>query len=316
MGRKHVVIDRNFDIREKTRTVWHMVRTALRYLVATVSLAITYYVIFALVVSTDSEKILRNENRLYQRNYAEMVRREHLIADVIRNVQMKDDAIYDDIFHAKAPSMNPLMDEDYMSAVDSIPDRLVVDYAKQKLDSVSVSADRVEENFRRILALASGLGEGVPPMSIPLESLSYAQVGATIGNKVNPFYKVGSEHNGLDLIAPQGDAVIASGDGVVSNVIRSRKGMGNVVELKHDGGYLTRYAHLGDVYVTKGQKVSRGKKLGTVGISGNTFAPHLHYEVLKDSTRLDPVDFFFASTRPDDYVNMKLMASRTGQSLD
>ena len=62
--------------------------------------------------------------------------------------------------------------------------------------------------------------------------------------------------------------------------------------------------------------LKKGKKIAYVGISGNSFAPHLHYEVLKDGVYLDPVDFFYASVTPDEYANIKFMASRTGQSLD
>ena len=133
---------------------------------------------------------------------------------------------------------------------------------------------------------------------------------------MNPFYKVETEHNGLDLIAPQGDAVLAVADGTVTDVISSRKGLGNVVEITHAGGYVTRYAHLADIKVSRGQKVQRGRRIASVGISGNSFAPHLHFELLKDGVCLDPVDCFFAHVTPDEYAEMKLMASRTGQSLD
>ena len=142
------------------------------------------------------------------------------------------------------------------------------------------------------------------------------RTGASVGEKINPFYKVETAHNGVDLIAPQGDPVLAVADGTVTDVITSRKGLGNVVEITHPGGYVTRYAHLADIAVTKGQKVSRGRRLASVGISGNSFAPHLHFELLKDGEYLDPVDCFFAEVTPDDYAGMKLMASRTGQSLD
>ena len=137
-----------------------------------------------------------------------------------------------------------------------------------------------------------------------------------MGERVNPFYKVKIAHNGLDLIAPDGTPVHAAADGVVKDVVKSRKGLGNVVTIDHGHGYVTRYAHLADIEVRKGRKVRRGARIGYVGISGNSFAPHLHYEVLKDTLTLDPVHHFFAGVSPDEYVNMLIMSASTGQSMD
>ena len=123
-------------------------------------------------------------------------------------------------------------------------------------------------------------------------------------------------HNGLDLIAPAGEPVYAVADGIIKEIIKSRKGLGNVVEIDHGNGYVTRYAHLADVEVSKGRRLERGDRIGYVGVSGNSFAPHLHYEVLRDTVVLDPVNHFFASVSPEDYLNMLVMSVSTGQSMD
>lgn len=83
----------------------------------------------------------------------------------------------------------------------------------------------------------------------------------------------------------------AAADGVVKEVTHSSKGLGNVVSIDHGNGYLTRYAHLENTQVSKGQKVTRGQKIGQVGMSGNSFAPHLHYEVFRDTLRMDPLNY-------------------------
>lgn len=316
MKGEHYEIDKNLNFRRSTRNIWNVLKTAVKYAVATVSLAIFYYIVFALLISTDSEKRLIKENRLYEKHYEEMLERERLLADAIDVLEAKDNQIYDEVFHATAPKMDPLLSEDYLSVADSIPDVLMVEYATEKLSGVMESASKVEENFRKILELSASDEVVLPPFSLPLGTLSYAQTGASLGMKVNPFYKVESMHSGLDLIAPQGDPVYAVADGTVTNVISSRKGLGNVVEISHAGGYVTRYAHLADVTVRAGQSVKRGKMIASVGISGNSFAPHLHYEVLKDGVNLDPVDFLYVSVSPEEYANIKFMASRTGQSLD
>ena len=312
----HYVMDRNLRIIGVTRGVWHVVKRVVGYAVATVSLAIVYYLVFALLVSTDKEKALIRDNRLYSSTYADLLAQEKLLGGAIESLEAKDNAIYEEIFHAKAPQVDPLLSDGYMSASDTIPDREMVRYAAGKIASVEASGAKVEENLRRVLELCCSPGVVTPPASLPLSSLSFAQVGASTGMRVNPFYKVETLHTGIDLIAPQGDPVLAAADGTVTMVSMSAKGSGHTVEITHPGGYVTRYAHLGDVLVSRGQKVSRGRRIGTVGISGSSFAPHLHYEVVRDSTTLDPVDYFFASVSPQEYVDMKYMASRTGQSLD
>ena len=65
-----------------------------------------------------------------------------------------------------------------------------------------------------------------------------------------------------------------------------------------------------------GRKVKRGTRIGYVGVSGNSFAPHLHYEVMKDTLVLDPVNHFFASITPEEYLDIMIMAVSTGQSMD
>lgn len=316
MGKRNYIFDKNLKFRLAERTLFRKVKTVLKYFIATVSLSVVYYLIFALVISTDSQKELRRENRLYEKTYVDMVNRERLIGDVVSGLQLKDGQIYEEVFHAQAPSLDHLGQQSYLSAVDTIASKDIVDYTYGKTTKAEVASAKVEQNFRKILSMTEKMYGSLPPMSLPLESVSFAQTGASVGSKVNPFYKVETQHNGLDLIAPQGDAVLAVADGVVSSVDHSRKGSGNVVEIAHAEGYVTRYAHLGDITVSKGQRVVRGKKIGEVGISGNSFAPHLHYEVLKDGVNLDPVDFFFASLSPEEYADMKFMATRTGQSLD
>jgi len=156
----------------------------------------------------------------------------------------------------------------------------------------------------------------LPPLSLPLEDISYVQVGASVGDKMNPFYKVNARHNGLDVIATPGDPVLAAAKGRVTRVVRSFKGEGNVVEITHAGGYVTRYCHLGDIYVSQGQAVAAGRKVAAVGLSGNSLVPHLHFEILKDGQYRDPVHYFFASVSPSDYANMLYMSVNTGQSMD
>ncbi len=292
------------------------IRRTLLFLVATMSMAVLYYVVFALVFSTDEEKRLRDENRVYERELPVLEEKEKMISGVVEGLRIKDNGIYEEIFHTSAPNMEPLTAVDFFAGVDSIPDSDIVIYAEKKIDKAMASAANVEANFMRIMEVVADSGFVMPPLTNPLEDFSFAQVGASTGERINPFYKVKMQHNGLDMIAHAGEPVYASADGTVRNVTRSRKGLGNVVEIDHGNGYVTRYAHLADVGVSRGRVLKKGDRIGYVGVSGNSFAPHLHYEVLRDTLVMDPVNYLFASVTPEEYMNMLVMSVVTGQSMD
>ena len=300
----------------RKRTIGRILRKVLVYLIGSLSMAVLYYLIFALIFSTDTERMLRRENRMYEQEYPELARKEKLIADVIEGLKVKDDRIYEDIFHTSAPGMEPHAAVNFLAGLDSITDKGIVQYSEKKIAFLESCSNIVEANFRQVMAAISDSGFVMPPMDMPLKEFSFAQTGASVGSRVNPFYKVEMQHNGLDIIAPSGEPVLAAADGIVKEVVRSRKGQGNTVLIDHENGYFTRYAHLADIKVAKGRKVKRGTEIGRVGMTGNSFAPHLHYEVIRDTVVLDPVNHMFASVTPEEYINMMILSVSTGQSMD
>lgn len=316
MRGQYVFDEEKVRFRKVKVSFWAVLRKILLLFVASLSMAVLYYIVIALFISTEEERLLRTENRMYARELPALEAREKLLSDVVEGLQVRDDRIYEEIFHTSAPNMDPGSSLDFLEGLDSIPDKNIVMHSTGKLEVLERRAEKIEDNFRQIIGMVQGEGFVAPPMMNPLEKFSFAQTGASVGERINPFYKVKIMHNGLDLIAPAGDPVYASADGYVKDVVKSRKGLGNVVTIDHENGYETRYAHLADIEVRKGRRVKKGTRIGYVGVSGNSFAPHLHYEVIRDTTVLDPVNYFFSSVTPDEYVNMLIMSASTGQSMD
>lgn len=316
MGAKYEFDKTRMEFRKVTHSVWTVLGKAVKYFLVTASLAVVYYVVFSFVINTDSERKLKRENQMYRQMYKSLSAREELVGDVLDGLRVKDNEIYHRLFNSDAPDLGSIYSDGLLSDVDTIPDGLIVEYSRVRLDTLSRISDRVEANFRRVMEALSDRKADLPPMTNPLAGFSYARTGASVGDRINPFYKVTVFHGGLDLISQQGESVVAAADGVVKEVTHSTKGLGNVVTIDHGNGYLTRYAHLENTRVTKGQKLARGQSIGQVGMSGNSFAPHLHYEVLKDTLRLDPLNYLFASVSPDDYMGMLFMSVNTGQSMD
>ena len=278
----------------------------VRYLVATVSLSISFYILFALIFSTQEEKALQRENNLYRSRYQQMKEQESLIGDVVDGLLEKDNAIYEGLFETSAPSLDALTAADVLLDGSSSPDS----YRLMRM------ADLIDDNFEQIFRMLESRPDSIPPLTLPLKDMSYVQAGASVGNKHNPVYKLVMRHDGLDLIASQGTPIYAAAGGKVSMIIRSHRGKGNTVEINHGNGFTTRYCLLGEISVSDGQKIRRGQKIGTVGISTSVSAPHLHFEVRRKGVVQDPVNYLFTSVTPEDYARMMSLSVNTKQSMD
>jgi murein DD-endopeptidase MepM/ murein hydrolase activator NlpD len=106
----------------------------------------------------------------------------------------------------------------------------------------------------------------------------------------HPLLHVIRPHLGVDVAAPRGTQITAPAPGRVSFVGR-KFGFGLVVEIDHGNGVTTRYAHCGSALVSEGARVQRGVAIATVGTSGLSTGPHLHYEVLVNGRQVDPLRY-------------------------
>jgi len=99
-------------------------------------------------------------------------------------------------------------------------------------------------------------------------------------------------HNGLDIANKSGTAIYAAEAGTVEIAATGwNGGYGNTILINHGGGKKTRYGHLTTLYVKVGDKVERGENIGTMGSTGNSTGPHLHFEVIINSTRYNPLNY-------------------------
>lgn len=114
-------------------------------------------------------------------------------------------------------------------------------------------------------------------------------VTSLYGYRADPIARVERFHAGIDIEGVYGDLVSAAADGRII-VAGWHRGHGRYVEIEHVGGYVTRYAHLSQVLVFANTFVRAGSHIGRIGNSGRSTGPHLHFEVLRHSTSMDPLD--------------------------
>jgi murein DD-endopeptidase MepM/ murein hydrolase activator NlpD len=123
------------------------------------------------------------------------------------------------------------------------------------------------------------------PTAMPIAPL--AQLTSTYGWRRHPFHTEPSLHEGLDFAAPLGTPILAASGGVVRTAAY-HGGFGNLIEIDHGDGLLTRYAHAKVLLVKKGDLVTRGQLIARVGSTGLSTGPHLHFEVRQNDKPLDP----------------------------
>ncbi len=117
----------------------------------------------------------------------------------------------------------------------------------------------------------------------------YGLISSYYGWRTHPISREMSFHSGLDIAAPQGAPIFAAGSGVVT-FVGDNGGYGLMVELAHDNGMKTRYAHMSHISVYEGQRVLTGSLIGRIGSTGLSTGPHLHFEVLDSDYRtFDPL---------------------------
>ncbi|MBP8120318.1 MAG: M23 family metallopeptidase [Burkholderiales bacterium] len=125
------------------------------------------------------------------------------------------------------------------------------------------------------------------PTTLPVE-IGY--FSSNFGTRIDPFTGRQAFHTGVDFNAPPGSAILAAAGGVVSISERHTE-YGNMVDIDHDNGLTTRYAHLSRMTVKVGDVVMKGQKVGELGQTGRATGPHLHFEVRENSVPLNPNRF-------------------------
>jgi murein DD-endopeptidase MepM/ murein hydrolase activator NlpD len=129
------------------------------------------------------------------------------------------------------------------------------------------------------------------PGIIPLRPSTYRRISSHFGMRFHPIRKVNKMHYGMDISADIGTPVYATADGVVSIASHRQAGYGTMVQLTHPFGFKTIYGHLKSFTCVPAQNIRRGTLIGYVGSTGLSTGPHLHYEIVKNGRRIDPIEF-------------------------
>ncbi|GAA5521187.1 peptidoglycan DD-metalloendopeptidase family protein [Aliifodinibius salicampi] len=185
----------------------------------------------------------------------------------------------------------------------------------QNLENLQRSISIQESSFEEI---QSFYNENQKKMvHLPAIKPTQGDVVSGFGKRYHPILKYRRQHDGLDFKANIGDQIYATGNGVVKHA--GRKGTyGRLLIIDHGYGYETYYAHLSSFAkdIRPGTRVERGQLVAYSGNTGMSSGPHLHYEIHKDGSPLDPLNFLFADVSPEEYSSYKRIAEQSQISMD
>lgn len=141
------------------------------------------------------------------------------------------------------------------------------------------------------------------PIYCPIKVSTLKSISSDYGYRIHPIHKYPHIHKGVDFSAQSGTKVFSAGAGVVKRVEESKYGYGNQIIIAHADNYETRYAHLKDIHVEVGDQILPKQVIGTIGDTGLTTGPHLHYELLKNGYPLDPLLFTYLDKKERSHGN-------------
>ncbi|MBL3658663.1 M23 family metallopeptidase [Fulvivirga sediminis] len=288
-----------------------------------VAVAAGLNMLFSSYFVSPKEVILKNEVAEMEFYYENINDKVNDLHEILIALEKRDDEIYRMVLGAEpiAPSIRnagiggvdryqEIRDKDMIHGEDIISLSEDIDKLRRKVYIQSKSYDDIielAENKAKMLA-------AIPAIQ-PVSNEKLIRLASGFGYRVHPVYKVKKLHTGIDFSAPIGTPIYATADGVVSNTTISFGGYGKHVEIDHGFGYKTHYAHMHEFIVEEGQKIKRGQMIGYVGNTGVSTAPHLHYEVIKNDKKINPIHYFFNDLDAAEYEKIIELASIENQSL-
>lgn len=242
---------------------------------------------------------------------------------VLKDLEDRDDNIYRTIFESEPISKSIRYGgtggSNKYSAFDSYDNADVLISTTERLDRLTKQLYIQSKSFDEVVRLAKTkekLIASIPAiMPINQKDLAHA-VTSGFGWRIHPIYKSQEFHPGMDFAAEQGTPIYATGDGVIETADNLAQGYGNHVVINHGFGYETLYGHMSKIKARVGQKVLRGELIGYVGSTGLSTAPHVHYEVIRNGEKVNPINFYYNDLSPQQYQLMVELSKKASQSFD
>ena len=281
---------------------------------------LTYCVILILssLYNSPKEKILQKDIQYLTQSFKNINKRLIEAEYVLSQVKENDNIIYKTIFDKAEISVKKFE--------ISYEESNINNYSKL-VEEINTKLSQIEEKIARQEYYLIGLKRTANfhqiklaylPAIQPIDNKDLKRTASGWGYRIDPIYKIKKFHYGLDFSAPIGTPIYATGNGIIESVLKESesKGYGNVIIINHLYGYKTLYGHMSKFNVKKGNKIKRGDIIGFVGSTGKSTGPHLHYEVIKENIKVNPINYLFNSLTPEEFEEIKRISNSIQKSYD
>ena len=274
------------------------------------------------VINTPSEIVQKRTLKNYELQFDILNKKLTQLEAVVSNVEERDNNLYRVYFEA-----SPIPEEQRRAGFGGVNrykdlegydnSDLVINTAKRLdiLTKQTVVQSRSLDEIERLAANKAALIEAIPTIQ-PVKNKDLTRIASGFGYRSDPFTKARKMHFGMDFTAKRGTPVYATGNGVVKRADSRSSGFGKHIRIDHGFGYISLYAHLSKYNVRRGQKVKRGDIIGYVGNTGRSAGPHLHYEIIKDNKKINPLNFYYGNLSPKEFEALLTQSKQENQSLD
>ena len=314
----------SLSYREIKITNKNRISVALLFLLASFFFGITSLLILlnSDIINTPSEVAQKRSIENFKLQFDILNKKLSQLEAVIADVENRDNNLYRVYFEA-----SPIPEEQRRAGFGGVNrykdlegydnSDLVINTTKRLeiLTKQTVVQSRSLDEIERLAKNKASLIEAIPTIQ-PIKNKDLTRVASGYGYRIDPFTKIRRFHYGMDFTAKRGTPIYATGNGIIKRADNRSSGYGKHIRIDHGYGYVSLYAHLSKYKVRRGQKVKRGDIIGYVGNSGRSIGPHLHYEILKDNKKINPLNFYYGNLSAQEYEALLTQSNQENQSMD
>lgn len=295
--------------------VFGFISAAIVFATLIVYIAYTY-------MDSPKEKMQKREIAEMQLQYDLLNEKIGQLSSVLSDLQYRDDNIYRVIFESE-PIPSTIREAGYGGSnryekLENFDNSQLMINATEKVEKLRRQLYIQSKSYDDIYKMVKNKQEMLTsiPAIQPINNKDLTRTASGFGTRIDPIYKTAKFHSGIDFTAPTSTEIYATGNGEISTIEYSERGYGNHVVVNHGYGYETLYGHMSYIKVRPGQKIKRGDIIGYVGNSGKSVGPHLHYEVIRNGNKVNPINYFYNDLSPAEYETVLNSASKHSQSFD
>ena len=290
-------------------------RLIIKILMGEVFIVLILTAFMSITFNTPKEVKLKSEIASMRYNFFILNKKTDDIIYLFELLEQKDSIIYNSIF--QSTQYPDKFESGHISDYEYVDSSIIFSIGN-KLSEIEHLLEKSNYRFRLLISEINKNEDRLShtPAIQPISNKDLKRTSSGFGMRYHPILKIRKMHNGMDFVSPIGTPIYATADGKVQISSESFHGYGKYVRIDHGYGYKTAYAHLNELKVKVGQTIKRGDIIGTLGNTGLSTGPHLHYEVIYNNKFVDPINHYFHDLSIEQYEEMLIISNSFQKTLD